>query len=140
MKRLIVLFALFGGLTSYSQVYKFKAFQTYFDETNGKRKVLETEWSDVNFLVVINVDKDKIDTYGKKEEHIDIVQTYAPTKDANGNDFLSYTGVDDDGDKVRIEVTLFTRTEANKDNPHIATLVLVYPLGSILFRLKKNDN
>jgi hypothetical protein len=135
MKRLIVLLVLFGGLTSYAQVYKFRAFQTYGDNSKGARTIMESDYSKVDFLVVINLDKNRINTYGEKPYQFDIVKAFEPFKNKSDDDVLKYNAVDTDGDECNLTVVIFKNQEAM----HTATLIVSYPSFDVHFRLKKND-
>ncbi|HEV3413394.1 MAG TPA: hypothetical protein VG101_13010 [Puia sp.] len=135
MKRLIVLFALFGAFTSYSQVYKFRCFQTYGDKTKGERPIMESDYTNVDFLVVVNLDKLRINTYAEKPFQFDIVKTFEPTKNKSDDDVLSYKAIDNDGDECKLTVVIFK----NQEGKHTATLIISYSTFDVHFRLKKND-
>lgn len=91
--------------------------------------------SPYDILVVFNIDKGKINTYGEKELNFDIVKTFDKYPNANGDDIFSYTAVDEEGNKCKVMVTIFHQPE----NGHVATLRIIYKYGSLIFRLKKDE-
>ena len=127
-------FALFASLC-HAQVYKFKAFETYLDRSKGKVSIEEADYHQVDLLVVINMDKNKICTYGDKPYQFDIVKLSNAFKNDNGDDVLPYKAVDNDGDECDINVVFFQNREAK----HIATMVISYEHFDVYFRLKKDD-
>jgi hypothetical protein len=120
-----------------SSVYRFKAFEVISRSDNDNSEISESDWEPRDIVVVINFDKSKVQTYGKRPVDIDLIkQTNSFTND-DGNYVFKYSGVDKDGSKVYVTLVIF------KDNTklHIATLVLDYYESKIAisFRLKRDD-
>jgi hypothetical protein len=134
--KLILITALFSlPLFSYSQAFKFKAFQTYWKPATQTRPIREDDWNDADILVVINIDKYKVKTFGRKQGDYDIIKLYDPVINDNGDKVLPLDAVDEDGDKCSILLTIFK----DQSNPHVATLGVFYSYGSLNFRLKKDE-
>jgi hypothetical protein len=74
------------------QVYKFKAFQTSIYKTLLKRAD-EISWDNTDILVVINIEKNKIKIFAKKNVNLDTIQTYKAQVDDNGNDQLWHDAI-----------------------------------------------
>lgn len=134
MKYMILIIVLFCSVSSYTQVYKFRAFETkvaYYDEKG--RDTSNNEWQKNSILIVIDSDKEKISIYAKKEFHIDIV-TDSLTHDKDG-DYVMYSGVDDRGIKMDAVYFIFK----DQSTMHKGNLVLNYGSYAIAYRLKTTD-
>lgn len=123
---------------SYSQVYKYKAFNTYFsvyDETG--KFVRKDDSTIVDFLVVINFKNKKINTYGKRTGDIDLVSDISTYDDKEGNTWVDYDAVDGDGEKCKVQILIFKdQTQYQK-----GTLYIDYPKArtALVLRLRKDD-
>lgn len=135
MKYLLIFLLCLMGPLSYGQVYKLKTFQSFFKKSTDKHHLREDEWNDVDFLAVINIDKNKINTYGKEEGDYDLVKFNWKDKNEQGDNYWDWDAIDEKGEKCEILLVVF----ADKSGKHIATLTFIYPAGSILLRLKKDD-
>ena len=138
MKVLLVATLAFFSYTSNAQVYKFKAFETFFDSEDTSSKIFaDKNWDTVDFLVYVNIDRHKIETFGKKELHLQISETLEEETNADRDEILKYYAFDNNGfgDKVGVTLVLFK----NREHRQIATLILKYPSGTFHFRLRQND-
>lgn len=101
---IILLFASNTPVFSQSQgVLKYKAIGlATAPVVEGKIKTPFTEEKEISVLVVINLNKGKIDIYSPKEQHFDII-SYEPADSSNPS-FVNYefTCVDQDGDKCSV--------------------------------------
>lgn len=89
---------------------------------------------DLNILIVIDIDKLKIDIYGKEELHIDITSKgNGYITDENGNDKFTLQGVDQTGKACSIRMILF-----NDKNLNTANLSIEYPSWTLVYKLKDN--
>jgi hypothetical protein len=141
MKNIItLLFLLCGSIikaqSDESSIYKFKAFETT-SYTKAEKTNDDLEWSKTDILVVVNLEKDKVFTYGKREKNIDLIKDKGSYTDENGDYWINYTGVDEDGDKCGVSLKIFKKSESY--NSHIATLFIEYADFKLVFRLKKDD-
>lgn len=115
------------------QVYKFRAFQTtLLDDANQSKEI---SWHDVDILVVINLDKNKVHIYAENEQDLDLLGITDNYKDNDKNDWLIYKAVDKSGIECKVKVEIF----ADNSGKHIATLFIRYGDGDLVYRLKKND-
>jgi len=73
----------------------------------------------------------------KREKNIDLIQNKGSYTDENGDYWINYTGVDEDGDKCGVSLKIFKKSESY--NSHIATLFIEYVDFKLVFRLKKDD-
>lgn len=119
--------------TAIGQVYKFKAFNGYV----GKSTLLTSDpyWTDCNILVVVNLDKEKVQIYSKTTQEYDLVGMKKSYEDENGHHWLVYSAVDNSGNKCELDLKIFK----DKAPEHFATLILLYSDCTIAYRLKKND-
>ena len=129
------IFLLLSSFSSHSQVYKFKAFQTCVRTPDDARDIEETDWNKTDILVVINIDKGKIKTFGNKQGDYDIISVDETVKNNRGDNVVPYIAVDDEGNKCRIEVTIFN----DQSGKHTATMNVIYPKVNIVFRLKRDE-
>ena len=79
MKKFILLtFSTFLVVYSYcqseKQVFRLKAFQSVVKTDNDNRTVSDNDWDNADIVVVIEFDKNKIHTYGDKEEDLDLIR------------------------------------------------------------------
>jgi hypothetical protein len=86
-------------------------------------------------LVVVNLDKKKIKTYGDSAANYDIIMLNNPIKNKNNDVVLAFHTVDNDGDECDISLTVFK--EHNPD--HWATMRIKNEIADIVLRLKKED-
>ena len=137
MKILIVISAIFAFLPTKAQernqVYKFKAFQTSF-YNNSSSSSNDISWNNTDILVVINLDKNKIQIYAKKTVDLDLLES-SSNEDADGNTILSYSAIDEDGIKCRVNVRIFK----DQSGKHKATLIIKYSDISVAYRLMSDE-
>ena len=122
------------SIVSYSQVYKFKAYQTYVREDLSK-DIDPAKWNTVDFLVVVNLTKNKINTYGNKEGDYDLIKLTDDYTTKGGDRIITYTAVDEDGEKCTIQIIRYK----DADISAAATIVIQYHSGELAFRVKKDD-
>lgn len=134
MKQILIVLLL--SLTSFqlvneSNVHKYRAFK--YKLFCLDHEPYESE--DINILVVINFDKMKVHTYGKREMDIDLIQQKNLFYDKNENMHVIYQAVDNDGVNCNLEIILFK----NQNEGHLATLTIEYNGCSLVYRLKSNN-
>ena len=77
----------------------------------------------------------KVNVYAKKQSDIDLIKLERDYKDEDGNSWLVYSGVDQNGLRCEIKLEIFRNTT---DNEHIASLFLVYSDVEIVYRLRRD--
>ena len=138
MKAIFIISGLFIACIAHAQVYKYKAFTTYFSVYDDNGNYLRRDDSiTVDFLVVLNMDKRKITTYGKKEGNVDLVSEVTSKDDKRGNTWLQYDGIDDFGEKCIVQIEIFK----DQSTGHKCNLFFDYPKmnEAMVFYLKKDD-
>ena len=130
MKPILFIVFISCCLTSYSQVYKFKAYQSCLSRHSDKT-IKESEWNNVDILIVINIDKKKINTYGEKEGDYDILKIESDEIMKDSTMMLTYSAIDEDGEKCKIYTFKY------KDGKR--TMVFEYPEIELAFRIRKNN-
>lgn len=138
MKPLLIF--LFIPLLGTSQVYKFKAYATKVATFNGKEYV-NNEVSKVNILVVVNLDKQKIKTFGKSEGDYDLIKLQEQETQDDGSVMTTYEAVDNDGTKCLIKFNIYSdlRKRQNTEDAGIANLGICIGDALLLFYLRKDD-
>jgi len=136
MKYFIAAIALIYSSASYSQVYKYKAFNTYFKYFDETGKAIRTSDSiSVDFLVVFNFPKNRINTYGKQEGNMDLISTLEDTTDQDGNVERIYTGIDQFGEKCEVHMKFY---KAGYESDCILYYYYATPGVSMVYKLKKD--
>ncbi len=99
MRKFLLLFAMLLSLSVvYADVYKFQS-------TSLAYKYLDTDgywtdwssWESTSVLIVINLDKDRINIYSKTPQEYDIYDYEDRTYDKDGGETLKFQCVDADG-------------------------------------------
>jgi hypothetical protein len=134
MKYILIGLLCLYGFASYSQVYKFRAFQTAMSGSDKSNSTLK--WNEVNLLVVINLNKDKIQIYAKNAVDIDLLEGSKGWFDADSNAWAQYSGVDESGQKCSIQWEVYK----DQTGRHTSTLILTYSDGELVYRLKKPED
>jgi hypothetical protein len=104
----IILILLFAGLCSESigQVLKVKA-DAYSikakNENTGKWPEWP-KWNDVNILITIDVDNDRIKIFSKKDQEYDIIQKLDESIDEDGDKTWKWLCVNEDGIKCHLKL------------------------------------
>jgi hypothetical protein len=111
-------------------IYKFKAFETAVN--NNLYPNAEPQWYEVNFLVVVDIGRQKVHTYADQEKDIDLIDTKPSYISADGSLVLEATGIDESGVKCQVVLKIFK--DASSD--HRATLMIIYSDVTEFFRLK----
>lgn len=116
-----------------AKVFKFKAFSTAVFFTDGHEPIKN---EDVNILVVLDMDKLKLNIYAEKEGNIDIIEVQSAFVDNDNIDHFKFKGVDNDGYKCDVELLLFI----NRTTDQLGSLVVVFNNGTkCCYRLKSNE-
>jgi hypothetical protein len=132
MKKIITILLCLLSFNCIAQsVYKFRCFESNLSSKYEYSK--KVKWESTDFLVVINLDADKIDTYANSEMHIDLVDKL---ETVTKNDYVefNYQGVDEEGLRCVVSVIVYK----DQDNNHKATLKISYSDYVFTFRLMKN--
>jgi hypothetical protein len=133
MKYILVTLLCVCNYIGYSQVYKFRAFQTAIIDINNNDTL---KWNDADILVVINLDKSKIQIYAKHPVDIDIISAGKGSKDDDGNAWGTYDAVDEEGAKCLVQWEVFK----DQSGRHNSTLFIIYKDGRLIYRLKKPED
>ena len=134
MKYLLAILLSLFYCAGYSQVYKFRAFQTAMTESDKFNAILK--WNDANLLVVINLDKDKIQIYAKNTVDIDLLGGSKGWLDADSNAWAQYDGIDESGQKCLVQWEVYK----DQTGRHNSTLIITYGDGDLIYRLKKPED
>ena len=119
---------------AYSQVYKFRSFETYYATSIERTQKADAwQWNKVDILVVINYNKHKVDTYGEEETHYDLVKLEDTFTTEEGDNVDKYIGIDQNGEKCTVNIIVFK----DQTGTHCATVSIDYIPGTLYFRLKK---
>lgn len=119
-----------------AQVYKFKAFNTYFKYYDEGGNPIKTGDSvSVDFLVVMNFAKNKINTYGKQEGNMDLVETIEDITDVEGNIERIYNGIDQFGEKCQVYMKFY---KSGHESDCIMFFYYTGPGVAMVYRLKKD--
>lgn len=132
MKYTLLAAACLCGYLGYSQVYKFKAFQTAIAGPNQNDEI---KWNSSDILTVINLDKSKVNIYAKETVDMDLISDGRTRKDDEKNLYIDYDAVDQKGVKCTIEIVIFD----DQIGRHKATLIIEYEDAHIIYRLKNTD-
>ena len=117
---------------TFSQVEKFKVFQDKsFNPVSAESSV---SWSEVDILMVLNLDKKKLHVYANAETDIDIIEFLPTTTDNDGNTWIKYKGIDQDGLRCSIEWEVFK----DQSGMHKFTVFLEYSNIYFIYRLKED--
>jgi len=139
MKNFLFIFLLILPLYSFPQVYKLKVFRTklaFFDGEDWKTKGV----NETSFLAVINLDKDKIQTYGKKFGDYDIIKIKKSEVDEDGGVFAMFDGIDENGENCAITLSIFSeKIKIQSEDGAIASLGIRYGDRLLVFYMKKDD-
>lgn len=126
---------LFISTISFGQVYKYKAFQGAHIR-DMSHVISDSDYKDMDILIVINLDKKKIKTYGQRELEMDIIDFSHPVTDKDGNQILKMKAVNQEGEDVTAIFKLFS----DNTGINIASLAVIFKEGDFLiYRLKNND-
>lgn len=130
--KVIIIAALFvlAQTRAVAQVEKFKIFETASYHPSDAK--LPTVWDDVSILMVLNLDKMKLHIYAKVETDIDIIEAKNNDKDKDGNAWIKYRCIDQEGLRCDIEWEVFR----DQDSDHKYTMFLEYKNIWYVFRLK----
>lgn len=139
MKSMLLTLLLTPALAN-SQVYKFKTFLTKLAEYNGS-EYINKETNKVSILVVVNLDKNKIQTYGETPGDYDLVSHSAIETQSDGSTETSYKAIDGRGDKCNIRLVVFGpgKRKANEETGAVASLGIDYNPVLLVLYLKKDD-
>lgn len=139
MKKILIILFFFPSLV-HGQVYKLRAYQTKLAEWNGV-DYIKKEVNNVDILVVVNLDKDRIQTYGKVEGDFDIIQRVRQDNDDDGGITSEYKAIDQKGTKVQITLFIYgpAQRKQNEQFGGIGNMGVLYGDTLLLYYLKKND-
>lgn len=101
MKKLFIfLCLLFISEVVSAQVYKLRSTSLSIRYKEGS--ISKTKWSEpeeASVLIVLNVDKDRVNIYSKEPQEYDIIKAYDKTTDSDGDDIYRFVCIDQDGVK-----------------------------------------
>lgn len=133
--KLIILTAFLIGLscTVQSQVIKYKAYE-YATVPKGDT-TSRPPWLKTNFLVVFNVGDDIIKIYGGKEYSFSLIKRLDcnPLPDEE-NFCVRYNAIDDDGQKINLEI--LTSKAKNADGKTVGVLTLFHKTETTMYLMK----
>jgi hypothetical protein len=127
----IIIAAIFLPLAGHSQVYKYRCFEykTFYDDASREKN----KWDSSNVLIVLDSDRQKLKTFGAKEQDIDLIGLDTAFKSDDGNHLL-YRGVNEKGDKCNIEIITYSHSFDDARG-----IIMSFKDYSVAVRLKKND-
>lgn len=133
--RLILILSLFISSVAHGQVYKFRAFESMIvhNDKNGDF-VSADPWGTCNILIVINIDKSKLQIYSEQHQDFDMVKDLSHYKDASNNSWTKFSAVDAEGINCILRYIFFE----NSNSEHVATVYVEYANFIIVYRLKKD--
>lgn len=129
MKLFLTLVAFLFAFTTFGQVIKYKTINQSIKEGQEAPKRSELE-----ALVVYNIDKSKVRIFTAKEQNFDLIELVYNDTTEDGSGIIKYVGVDDDGVKCKIEIFLFKDPKSNQ----IASLKIEY--SNRIYRYALRDN
>ena len=91
---------------SFSQVIKLKAFEIAFKYKNDKTQRWDqwSDWEDVDILVTIDSDPQRIKIFSEKEQIYDIIKYKGETTDSDGDITSEWICVNEDGRKCGVRI------------------------------------
>ncbi len=104
MRRFLFIALLFSSLFAHSQVYKYNA--TEFSVRVAERGYWGewSEWEPVKILIVLNLEKERIEIYSKTPQEYDIVEVLGTESDEKDGDSIRFLCVDEDGLRCNIRI------------------------------------
>lgn len=108
MKKLVI--ALILGLfclSASAQTYRYRASSYAFGERNSYGNIVWDEWEDCNVIITIDLDRDFIKVYSKREQNYVIVHCGDEYTDNSRGKSVDMTAVDEEG----IECTVRLRVQ-----------------------------
>ena len=126
-------------MLSSSQVYKLRAYSAKSAHSDGVKFVYDSSRS-VNFLVVLNMDKDKIQLYGANESEYDVIKRDSSRIDEKGMGWDYFHAIDSKGEKCRIVLLAYGDIQKKQASEVDAfgSLSIQYDSYMVIFYLKNN--
>ena len=130
-KYIFVLLFLFICCNLFSQdVYKFRAkyysYKTYDTYTGWSDWA---EWEDINILIVIDMEDERITVYSKETQELDIYDTYL--EEGYEKDILSLWTIDNEGYKCRVRFVYDKENEDRQLYIDYTNFIVVYSIRNI---------
>ncbi len=107
-KNFLILLIFVGYSSCFSQVLKMKAFEIAFkyqDEYSQQWKPW-SDWEDVDILITIDSDPQRIKVFSKKEQIYDVIQYKGETTNSDGDITSEWLCVNEDGRKCGIRIVI----------------------------------
>lgn len=133
MRIALVVISLLLTHSVYSQVHKFRIFQSSAREPNKVIPDKEIKWNEVDLLLVVNLDRQKIQVYSSVEQEYDIIKKDSEDLNEEKTFFTTYSVVDKDGNKCELKLVVFDKST----DKHIGTLAVKYTNVELVYRFKK---
>lgn len=127
MKPFFLLVAITFSINSYSQIYRFRSFKTAYTTDDNSTP----EWEINKVLIIFDLDRDKVNTYGKDKGEYTL-RSKNTDKDDNGNSVIKYNATDEDGDICKITFVIFKE----QNGFHFGTIYIEYPVQTIWYKVK----
>ena len=126
---LLGLFLLISSM-SYGQVVKLRTTELALRyEIDEYRWGEWSDFEDVSVLVVMDIDADRISIYSKETQVYDVIQAEEVRYDADGDKFMPYICINEDGVKCRVELaTLNSQNGRNQLYVKFENMMFVYNL------------
>jgi hypothetical protein len=136
LKKIILLTLFFVGFTSLSsaQVLKVKADAISFKTKNEYtgRWSDWSKWEEVNILITIDPDKERIKIFSKKDQVYDIIQDLGENYDKDGDKTLKWLCVNEDGLRCHVRlVKLYSQGGKSQLYVDFNDMMWVYNIYSI---------
>jgi hypothetical protein len=132
-KTVLILLMLFACISAFSQVFKYRTRGFAFrikDEATGKWSNW-SDWKELNTLVTIDVDGERIRVFTEKNQQYDILNTHF-YKDKDGDDTILFVCINEDA-KVCAVRLMRINSEGGKLHLYVdfADVIFVYNLKLI---------
>jgi hypothetical protein len=112
---LLLLLALTLAFTAQAQsVYKFKTTNLAFRYPEDKKY---RKWENCEVLVMLNWNTERLHIYSKEEQVFDLVDGTEKQTDSDGDSYITFTGVDKDGNRCQLRLLYISRS--NNDELHL---------------------
>lgn len=103
-KKLLIILMAILPIFAYADIQKMTATSVASKSYTNGRWSEWSDWEDVNILVVINFDKERITIYSQRTQEFDIIQYYEEESDGEGGKVHEMVCVDEDGLRCHVRI------------------------------------
>lgn len=124
-------------LTCDAQVVKYRCYASKLNRVDRNGNEIENpDWKKSDILVIVNLDRKKINTYGEVPGNYDLLGNVVTKIGKDNNYYFFYDAIDKDGDKCKIVIKTFAIR--NDENCNLV-IGVIYPFGKLTLKLRSND-